>query len=68
MGKWLMVMGAALFLVGLLVQFGGQWLSLGELPGDLKWTRGNTTVYFPLGTSLVLSVILTVLMQWWWRR
>ncbi len=68
MGKWLMVMGATLFLVGLLVQFGGQWLSLGELPGDLKWTRGNTTVYFPLGTSLVLSVILTVLMQWWWRR
>lgn len=68
MGKWLMVMGGTLFLVGLLVQVAGQWLSLGELPGDLKWTRGNMTVYFPLGTSLVLSVILTVLMQWWWRR
>ncbi len=68
MGKWLMIAGAALLLIGLVLQLVGQWIPFGQLPGDFKWTRGHTTFYFPLATSLVLSVVLTVLAQLWFRR
>ncbi len=68
MGKMLMIAGAALIVVGALLHFGGQFLSLGQLPGDFKWTRGHTTVYVPLATSVLLSVVLTVLAQLWLRR
>lgn len=64
----LIVIGVALVLIGAVIEFGGHGISLGDLPGDFKWTRGNTTFYFPLGTSLVLSVLLTILVQLWWRR
>ena len=42
---------------GVAMQFG---LPLGRLPGDLTFKRGNTTVYLPLATSLVASVVLSV--------
>jgi hypothetical protein len=45
--------------VGLLVMVG---LPIGRLPGDLSFRRGNTTFYFPLATSILASIILTLLL------
>lgn len=40
----------------------------GRLPGDLVWRGKNTTIYFPLATSLLLSVLLTLLMAFLRRK
>jgi uncharacterized protein HemY len=57
-GKWLVVVGLLMAGVGVLVMLG---LPLGRLPGDFQYRRGNTTFYFPLATSILVSVILSVL-------
>ncbi|MCH2277885.1 MAG: DUF2905 domain-containing protein [Acidobacteriota bacterium] len=58
MGKTLMFIGLAVAALGGLMMLG---LPLGRLPGDLVFRRGNVTVYLPLVTSVVLSVLLTLL-------
>lgn len=58
MGKLLVIAGVALAAVGLLLMWG---LPLGRLPGDFTYRRGGTTVYVPLATSIVASLILTLL-------
>ena len=58
MGKLLVLVGLIIVGVGLLTMSG---LPFGRLPGDFTFRRGNTTFYFPLGTSILLSVILTLL-------
>jgi hypothetical protein len=67
LGKMLLLGGLALAGVGLLLIV-GERLGLGRLPGDFVWKRRNTTVYFPWVTSLVVSVILTVLLNVFLRR
>ncbi len=57
-----MSMGALLFLAGVLVA-AGQRLGLGRLPGDLQFRSGNTSVYVPIVTSIVLSLALTVILN-----
>ena len=57
LGKMIMFAGAALIAVGALVR----WTSLGRLPGDLVYRRGSVTLYFPLMTSILLSIGLTLL-------
>jgi hypothetical protein len=58
MGKWLVIAGLVVAGIGLLMMAG---LPIGRLPGDISFRRGNTTVYFPLATSIILSIILTLL-------
>ena len=56
--KWLVAIGLALVVVGLL----GPWLSklgLGRLPGDIVIERGNLRFYFPITTCLIVSVVLS---------
>lgn len=69
-GKLLLLIGLTLAASGALLivleRFG--FFGLGRLPGDLVWKRKNTTVYFPWVTSLVLSVVLTVLLNVFLRR
>ncbi|MDQ3813497.1 MAG: DUF2905 domain-containing protein [Armatimonadota bacterium] len=65
-GKTLMVLGALLFICGVLFVIGGR-LGLGHLPGDLAWKRGNTSIYFPIVTSIVLSIVLTVVLNLFFR-
>ena len=60
-GRLLIFAGIALLLVGVLVSVLGSALPLGRLPGDLRFSRGNTRVYVPLATSLLLSIVFTVL-------
>ena len=66
MNRWLVGAGVALILAGLL----WPWLSripFGRLPGDVHLHRDGWDFYFPLGSSLLVSVVLTLLL-WWWRR
>ncbi|BDG60805.1 DUF2905 domain-containing protein [Caldinitratiruptor microaerophilus] len=60
-GRLMMWMGGFLFVLGLAFTYGGRLLSLGRLPGDIVVQRGNFTFYFPLMTSILLSVILSLL-------
>ena len=59
MGKLLVIVGAIVMGAGLLVMMG---LPIGRLPGDLSFRRGSTTFYFPLATSILASIILTLLL------
>ena len=65
-GRTLVALGITLALLGLLSQ-GAPWLRLGRLPGDLRLGSGNLRVYIPLGTSLLLSIFLTLLLSLWSR-
>jgi Protein of unknown function (DUF2905) len=71
LGKLLVFLGIALIVAGLAVMLLGRMnFPLGRLPGDF-WYRGkHTTVYFPLATSVVLSIVLTILLYVVsrWRR
>lgn len=67
LGKMLLFGGLVIAGVGLLL-IAGERLGLGRLPGDLVWKRRNTTIYFPWVTSLIVSVILTVLLNVFLRR
>jgi hypothetical protein len=58
-GKWLVVIGLLVAFTGLLVMLG---VPLGRLPGDISYRRGNTSFYFPLTTSILVSVVLTLLL------
>ena len=66
LGRLLMVLGGVLLLVGIALTAFGR-LGLGRLPGDLVYRRGNFTFYFPLMTSILLSVVLSLLL-WFFRR
>lgn len=67
LGKTLLFLGALLFVAGAFLYFGGGSL-LQRLPGDFKWEGKNVTVYFPLATSILLSVVFTLLAQMFFRR
>ena len=58
--KLLITLGVLLILAGLLWHFGGKYLSLGRLPGDLAIERKNFSLYFPLGTCLLLSAVVSL--------
>jgi len=63
LGKLLIVFGGVLIVAGVLVMFFGRpHLPLGRLPGDIVYRGKNTTVYFPLATSILLSVALTIVL------
>ena len=58
MGKLLVIVGVIIAGIGVLIMAG---IPIGRLPGDLVYRKGNATFYFPLVTSIVLSVLLTLL-------
>ena len=60
MGKLLLVIGVVITGIGLLVMLG---VPFGRLPGDVTVKRGNFTFYFPLATSIVASILLTLLLS-----
>jgi uncharacterized protein HemY len=61
MGKLILIVGLIIAGIGLLIMAG---LPLGRLPGDYVVRRGSLSFYFPLATSLLVSVILTLLLMW----
>jgi len=63
LGRILIYLGGAVVMVGVvLVLLGKTGLPLGRLPGDMVYRGKNTTVFFPLATSIVLSVVLSVVL------
>jgi dCTP deaminase len=59
-GRLLIVLGLVLVAVGVLVRTG---VPIGRLPGDMTYRRGNFSFYFPLTTSIIASILLTLLMM-----
>lgn len=66
-GKVLIIAGLILLGAGLLFTFGGKIPFLGKLPGDIRIERENFSFYFPLGTCILLSVLLSLIL-WLFRR
>ena len=64
MGKALLVTGLVIAAIGAAMMLG---LPLGRLPGDIAVKRGAFSFYFPLTTSIVLSVVLTLILAWFRR-
>jgi hypothetical protein len=67
LGRWLIALGGVIVLIGVILLAGGR-LGLGRLPGDLRWSRGSVRIYAPLGTCLVLSLVLTLVLNLIGRR
>lgn len=71
LGKILIVAGAVILAVGIVVTVAGRipFLSqLGRLPGDIRYQRGSTTIYVPIVTCLLLSVLLSLILKLIQRR
>ena len=65
MGRLFIVLGVVLIVGGLLINMG---LPIGRLPGDFSVRRGNFSFYFPLTTSIIASILLTLLFMFLGRR
>ena len=68
LGRLLVVFGVLIVLVGLVLMLVGRVSWLGRLPGDIVVQRGNWTLYFPLATSILLSVVLSLVLYLIGRR
>ena len=64
MGKLLVLIGLGIAGIGLLIMLG---IPFGRLPGDIVVRRGNFSFYFPLATSIVLSILLTLILAFFRR-
>jgi hypothetical protein len=61
LGRLLIALGVVLLIAGgLLLLLGRTGVPLGRLPGDISYRNKNVSVYFPLGTSILLSVLLSL--------
>lgn len=62
-GKFLVILGAVIVLIGLVLWggFAPKWL--GRLPGDIRIDRGNSTFYFPVVTCIIISILLTLILS-----
>jgi hypothetical protein len=65
LGRFLVLAGLVIAGIGLLMTWG---LPIGRLPGDFSYRKGNFGFYFPLATSVVISIVLTVLLWLFNRR
>ncbi len=62
-GRLLMITGGGLFVLGVLLFLGARIPGFGQLPGDINLQRGNFTLYAPLGTMLLVSILLTLILN-----
>lgn len=67
LGKTLIVFGLILTALGA-VFLGAEKLGLGHLPGDLSFKGKNFTFHFPIATSIIVSIVLTILLNLWLGR
>lgn len=67
-GKMIILIGVILLAVGIFITFAGKILPLGRLPGDIFVRKGNFTFYFPIVTSILLSIILTLVLKFLGRK
>ncbi|HHT49741.1 MAG TPA: DUF2905 domain-containing protein [Firmicutes bacterium] len=67
-GRLLILAGLVFLVLGVIFQFGEKTFGGKRLPGDILIRRGNFTFYFPLGTCILLSIILSLVMALFTRR
>ncbi|HMH49164.1 MAG TPA: DUF2905 domain-containing protein [Candidatus Acidoferrum sp.] len=67
-GKLLIVFGVLIAVVGVVIVLAGRLPWIGRLPGDIYVRRGNFTFYFPLATSIMVSLVLTLVFWVFGRR
>jgi len=61
-GKYIIIIGGIVILIGIIVYFFADKLHwLGRLPGDIRYENGNTRVYFPVVTMILLSLVLNLI-------
>lgn len=65
MGRLLIIIGLVIVGIGVLMSIGAP---IGRLPGDFTVRRGSFTFYFPLATSILVSILLTIVMMFFGRR
>lgn len=68
-GRYLIVLGAGIIVIGIVLVVAGRfpWLRIGRLPGDIYVERDKWRFYFPLATSILLSIILSIIL-WLFSR
>jgi hypothetical protein len=62
-GRWLVVIGLVLAALGALFLLIGRFVPGGHLPGTISWQRGNVKVFVPIGLMLLLSLLLTIILN-----
>ncbi|AOT72813.1 DUF2905 domain-containing protein [Geosporobacter ferrireducens] len=67
LGKTIIMIGILLIVTGTIL-FLGSKLGLGRLPGDIYYKKENFTFYFPVMTSIIASIVLTILLNLLFRR
>lgn len=68
LSKGLIVLGVMLIAIGSVIYLAGKFSMVGRLPGDIFFKKGNFTFYFPLATSILVSVIATILLNIFGRK
>lgn len=68
LGKSLIIIGIIIIIIGLFAAYGPKIPYLGKLPGDIHVKRDNFVFYFPLATSILISVILSLILYFFTRR
>lgn len=68
LGKSLIIIGIIIIVIGLFAAYGPKIPYLGKLPGDIHVKRDNFVFYFPLATSILISVILSLIFYFFTRR
>ncbi|MDF9408689.1 DUF2905 domain-containing protein [Pelotomaculum isophthalicicum JI] len=67
-GKMILLLGLFLIIIGGLLLIGGKLFGLGHLPGDIFVQKQNFSFYFPVVTCVVLSILLTIIVNLFMRR
>lgn len=67
-GKTIIYIGIVMVIIGSIIHFGGKFFNLGRLPGDIYIEKENFSFHFPVATSLIVSIILTVILNMFLRR
>ncbi|MBI5644430.1 MAG: DUF2905 domain-containing protein [Deltaproteobacteria bacterium] len=68
MGKTLIIIGVVIVIIGVAFTFAPKIPYLGKLPGDIYYKKDNFVFYFPLATSVIVSIILSLLLYFLTRR
>ena len=68
LGRTLVVLGLVIVAVGLVIMLAGRIPWIGRLPGDINVQRDHWSFYFPITTSIVVSIVLSLLLYLFGRR
>jgi len=68
LGKMLLLIGAIFLVFGLIFLLAAHVFKIGRLPGDIMFQKGNFTFFFPIVTSIIVSLVLTLIINLFFRR